>query len=240
MDLGRRGTHNSRRHPPRGELTMRSHAFRRHYAAEFELDFAIHLVGTLGGAMGATALLTLAAMTDAATFWPVLAYSVGLMTMLGSSAAYHIQRSSERRELLRRLDHAAIFVMIAGTYTPFTACLLDGTYATWFTSAMWLSALAGVVTKLLYPRRFEWASTLVYLALGWALVFFMQPLLAALDRQTLILLVLGGILYSIGAWVHHWRRLPFHNAIWHGLVLVAAGCHYAAILHGVVLTARGS
>jgi hypothetical protein len=65
VDLGRRGTHNSRRHPPRGELTMRSHAFRRHYAAEFELDFAIHLVGTLGGAMGATALLTLAAMTDA-------------------------------------------------------------------------------------------------------------------------------------------------------------------------------
>ena len=155
--------------------------------------------------------------------------------MLGFSTAYHIQRPSERREFLRRLDHAAIFVMIAGTYTPFTACVLDGAYAIWFTAAIWVAALAGVAVKLAYSRRFEWASIAVYLTLGWSVVIFMQPLLAALDRPTLILLVSGGVLYSIGAGIHRWRRLPFHDAIWHGLVLIAAGCHYAAILQRVVL-----
>jgi hemolysin III len=183
----------------------------------------------LAGAAGAAVLLGLAASADAATVWSVLAYSFGLMAMLGFSAAYHIQRSSKHREFLRRLDHAAIFVMIAGTYTPFTACLLDGV------EAIWLTALSGVAVKLVYPRRFEWASTTVYLALGWAVVIFMRPLLAELDRPTLILLVAGGVLFSIGACIHRWRRLPFHDAIWHGLVLIAAGCHYAAILHGVVL-----
>lgn len=216
---------------------MHTRALRRHHAAEIEADFAVHLLGTFAGAIGAAVLLALAAASAnaATTLWPVLAYSAGLMAMLGFSAAYHLQRSSERRELLRRLDHAAIFVMIAGTYTPFTACILDGVYAIWLTGSMWLAAVTGVVVKLAYPRRFEWASTVVYLALGWAVVIFMHPLLALLDRSTLVLLVAGGVLYSIGACIHRWRRLPFHDAIWHGLVLVAAGCHYAAILHGVVL-----
>jgi hemolysin III len=219
---------------------MHTHALRRYYSAGIEADFVVHLLGTLAGAIGATVLLALAASTGPAVLWSALAYSVGLMSMLGFSAAYHMRRSSERRDLLRQLDHAAIFVMIAGTYTPFTACVLDGAYAIWLTGSMWLAALAGLAVKLLYPRRFEWASTMVYLALGWAVVIFMQPLLAALDRPTLILLVSGGILYSIGAGIHRWRRLPFHDAIWHALVVVAASCHYAAILHGVVLIAPRS
>jgi hemolysin III len=215
---------------------MRTRALRRYCAAEIRADFAVHLVGTFVGAMAAAVLLTLAASSaNGAALWSVFAYSVGLMTMLGFSALYHVQRSSERRELLRRLDHAAIFVMIAGTYTPFTACILDGPHAIWLTGSIWVAALAGVAVKLAYPRRFEWASTLVYLALGWAVVIFMQPLLAVLDRPTLILLISGGVVYTIGACIHRWRRLPFHDAIWHGLVLVAAGFHYAAILHGVVL-----
>jgi hemolysin III len=209
---------------------------RRYHAAEIEADFAVHLAGTLVGAIGASALLALAAASANSTvFWSVVAYGAGLVAMLGFSAAYHVQRSSERREFLRRLDHAAIFVMIAGTYTPFTASVLDGAQAAWLTAAMWLAALAGVAVKLAYPRRFEWASTMIYLILGWAVVIFMQPLLGLLDRTTIVLLVSGGVVYSVGACIHRWRRLPFHDAIWHGLVLVAAGLHYAAILHGVVL-----
>jgi hemolysin III len=110
---------------------MHTRALRRSYAAEIKADFAVHLLGTFVGAIGAAVLLALAAASaDAAALWSVLAYSVGLVAMLGFSAAYHLQRSSKRRELLRRLDHAAIFLMIAGTYTPFTACILDGAYAT--------------------------------------------------------------------------------------------------------------
>jgi len=219
---------------------MHTRTLRRYYGAEIEVDFAIHLFGTLVGACGAAVLLTLAAQRDAGALWAVLAYSVGLMAMLCFSAAYHVHRLSERREFLRRLDHAAIFVMIAGTYTPFTACVLDGDLAIWLTGSMWIAAIAGVAVKLRYPRRFEWTSTGIYLVLGWAVVIFMRPLLALLDRNTLILLVAGGVVYSIGACIHRWRRLPFHDAIWHALVLIAAGCHYAAILHGVVLAGSRS
>jgi len=214
---------------------MHTRALRRDYSAQIEADFAVHLLGMLAGMVGVAVLVGLVVSANAVTLSSVLTYSVGLMAMLGCSAAYHIQRSSEHREFLRRLDHAAIFVMIAGTYTPFTACILGGADAIWLTGSMWLAALSGVAVKLLYPRRFEWASTAVYLALGWSIVLFMRPLLAALDRPTLILLVTGGVLYSIGACIHRWRRLPFHDAIWHALVLIAAGCRYVAILHGVVL-----
>lgn len=217
---------------------MYARTVRRYYGAEIEIDFAIHLFGTLAGAFGSAVLLGLAAQGAAGILRAVLAYSVGLMAMLCFSAAYHVHRLSERREFLRRLDHAAIFVMIAGTYTPFTACILHGNLAIWLTGSMWIAALAGGAVKLLYPRRFEWTSTAIYLVLGWAVVIFMRPLLALLDRQTLVLLIVGGVVYSIGACIHRWRRLPFHDAIWHALVLLAAGCHYAAILHGVVLASR--
>lgn len=219
---------------------MPARTLKRYYSAEIEADFAIHLLGTSVGLAGAALLLGLAARYNEATLWSVLAYSIGLMAMLSVSAVYHVHRLSERREFLRRLDHAAIFVMIAGTYTPFTACVLDGAAARWLTGGMWVAALAGVAVKLLYPRRFEWTSTGIYLALGWAVVIFMQPLLALVDRTTLALLIVGGGVYSVGAGIHRWRRLPFHDAIWHALVLIAAGCHYAAILHGVVLAGSSS
>jgi hemolysin III len=218
---------------------MQPYAYSVRRPEEIEADFAIHLLGMLVGAIGAAALLGLtAASTDLTTFSSVLAYTIALIAMLGFSAAYNLHRTSERRELLRRLDHAAIFTMIAGTYTPFTARIFDGAGAAWSTGSIWAAALAGAAVKLAYRHRFEGVSVLLHLALGWAAVVFMQPLLASLDRPTVILIVLGGVVYSIGAGVHLWHRLPFHDAIWHGLVLIAASCHYTAILHGVVLAAR--
>ncbi|MBV9860207.1 MAG: hemolysin III family protein [Alphaproteobacteria bacterium] len=218
---------------------MHGDAARPYSAAEIEADFVLHLVGPLAGAIGAAVLVGLAAQSaDSAVLWSVLAYSAGLMAMLGFSAAYHLRHSSRHRELLRRFDHAAIFVMIAGTYTPFTVCVLDGLYAIWLTGSMWLVAVAGVAVKLAYPRRFERASLAAYLALGWTVVILVPRFVRSMDRATLILVVAGGVLYSIGAGLHRWRRLPYHDAIWHALVLAGAACHYAAILHRVVLPAR--
>jgi hemolysin III len=192
---------------------------RRYWPDEIEADLGIHLVGMTIGIISASALLVLAGRTTKpAVFYSVLAYSLGLMAMLTCSAVYHLRRASDRREFLRRLDHAAIFVMIAGTYT-------------------WLAALAGVAVKLAYPRRYEWGSTAVYLVMGWAVVVFMQPLVVALDRPILVLLLAGGALYTIGACIHHWRQLSFHDAVWHGVVFAAAGLHYAAIVYGIVLPA---
>jgi hemolysin III len=174
-------------------------------------------------------------VADRSTFVASLVYSVCLLAMLGCSAAYNLASNAPRRRLLRRFDHAAIFLMIAGTYTPFTTCRLHGVWAIGMTAAVWIGAVTGAVTKLICPNCIERASIVAYLALGWMILVGIRPLLSYLDARTALLIGVGGVLYSFGAGFHLWRALPFHNAIWHSFVLVAAGCHYAAILHGVVL-----
>ena len=155
--------------------------------------------------------------------------------MLGSSAAYHLASKASRREFLRQVDHAAIFLMIADTYTPFTTCRLHGVWAIGMTAAVWTGAVTGAVLKLICPRRVERVSIVAYLALGWVILVGMRPMLASVDVRTAVLIGVGGVLYSIGVGFHLWRALPFQKAIWHSFVLVAASCHYAAILRGVVL-----
>jgi len=125
--------------------------------------------------------------------------------------------------------------MIAGTYTPFTTCRLHGVWAIGMTAAVWTGAITGAAIKLICPRGIKLGSIVAYLALGWMILLGMRPMLASVDALTAILIGVGGVLYSIGVAFHLWRTLPFHNAIWHSFVLVAASCHYAAILHGVVL-----
>jgi hemolysin III len=203
--------------------------------AELAADRAIHLIGTVGGAVSAAALVALAACAaDRATFVAVVVYACGLILMLGCSAGYNLSVEPRRREVLRRLDHAAIFVVIAGTYTPL-ATRLPGIDAAWLTAAVWIAALAGIAVKLLCARRLQLLSTVAYLALGWSAALIAPQLLASIDRPAALLIMAGGVLYSVGAGIHLWHGLPFHNAIWHGLVLLAAVCHYAAIVQGVVL-----
>ena len=205
-------------------------------AGELAADRIIHMMGTLAGVVGSAILVGIAAgVAVLSTFFASLVYSVCLLAMLGCSAAYNLASNASRREILRQLDHAAIFLMIAGTYTPFTTCRLRGFWAIGMTAAVWTGAVTGAVMKLICPRRIERVSTVAYLALGWIILVGMRPLLSSVDVQTAALIGIGGVLYSIGTAFHLWRALPFHNAIWHSFVLVAASCHYAAVLHGVVL-----
>ena len=139
------------------------------------------------------------------------------------------------RAFLRRFDQAAIFLMIAGTYTPFTTCRLHGGWAIGLTAAIWTGAITGAAVKLIRPRGLKRGSIVAYLALGWMILVGVRPMLGSVDALTALLIGVGGVLYSIGVGFHLRRALPFHNAIWHSFVLVAASCHYAAILHGVVL-----
>jgi hemolysin III len=208
----------------------------QYQASELAADRIIHIVGILAGLAGAAILMGIAAdIVDLPTFSATLLYSICLLTMLGCSAAYNLASSAPRREFLRQLDHAAIFLMIGGTYTPFTTCRLHGIWAIGMTAAVWSGALTGAVIKLTCPSRIERVSIVAYLGLGWIILAGTRPMLGSVDVWTAVLIGVGGVLYSIGAGFHLWRTLPFQKAIWHSLVLVAASCHYAAVLHGVVL-----
>ena len=211
-----------------------------HYPRPLErsADRWVHIVGLTGGALGGLTLLGLSLgfgrLGQAAA---VGVYALCLVLMFLASAAYNLA-SPRRRTLLRRLDHAAIFLMIAGSYTPFTTQRLTGAWAWGMTSAVWALAAGAAAGKLFAPglgRKF-WVA--IYLALGWIAVIAIKPLLAGVSAVALILLLIGGLVYSLGVIVYLKTDLPYRRAIWHGFVTAAAATHFAAILNGVVLAAK--
>jgi len=196
---------------------------------ELAADRAVHLLGLGLGLPAAVAVVASAAGGGWGELLSVALYAAGLLAMLGCSAAYHLRRTSPRRDWLCRLDHAAIFAMIAGTYTPFTL-KLERAWATGLTAGIWTMAALGIAAKLWRPRALPSLSVALYLALGWIGLVALGPFTSTLALTTLLLLALGGVLYSAGVIFHLWQRLPYQNAIWHGFVLVAAGVHYSAVL----------
>jgi hemolysin III len=214
---------------------MSDDAFPTYTEAEVFADRCVHAVGVTAGFIAAITLVIVALKqlpTDAAT--AVVIYALGMLAMFCFSAAYNLSRGP-KRWLLRRCDHAAIFIKIAATYTPFAIAKMGGTEGIVLLAAVWGIALAGAAAKLIAPHRIASVSTLIYLAQGWTCIFTMQPLLAALSPTAMVLLLAGGVLYSVGAVFHLSERLAYHNAIWHGFVLVASACHFVAVLDAVVL-----
>ena len=201
-------------------------------------DRCVHYAGLVAGPVGAVVLVVAAAERERAlTIVSVAIYGVGLLGMLGASALYNLAEPSRRKEWFRRLDHAAIFLMIAGSYTPFTLVRMGGGWGHGIAIFVWLVAVTGIALKLLYPHRIERLSILLYLALGWAILVAIGPLFDAVPLPAIVMLGIGGLLYSIGVVFHLWHRLPYHNAIWHGFVLAATGCQWVAVLDGVVRAA---
>ena len=201
-------------------------------------DRYVHLAGLAAGLVGSVVLVAAAAeRAHTLMIVSVVIYGIGLVCMIGASALYNFTAPSDRKEWFRRLDHAAIFLMIAGTYTPFALVRMGGAWGLGIAAFVWLVAIAGIVTKLLNPHRFERISTVVYLALGWVILVALGPLFAGVPKPAIILIGIGGLLYNLGLVFHLWKRLPYHNAIWHGFVLGAAGCHWVAVLDGVVRAA---
>jgi hemolysin III len=193
-------------------------------------DAVIHVLGVAMALGGAAALIVIAGHGgNIAQFLAVTIYLAGLLAMFCFSAAYNLWPVSPFKWWLRRLDHSAIYLLIAGTYTAFMLPMHGGSAAS-VLALMWTAALAGMAIKLFWPGRFDRTSIGLYLAMGWSGLFVIDPVAAALAPVTLWLIALGGAFYSIGVIFHVWRKLRFQNAIWHGFVLTAALCHYTAVL----------
>jgi hemolysin III len=198
-------------------------------------DACVHGLGITAGTVGALILLIAAGHAGGARlFVGVLVYAAGLLAMLSCSALYNLVPPSLLKRRLRRLDHAAIFIMIAGSYTPFLADL-GGALNLGLLAFVWVAALAGAALAVAAPERLRRVQVRAYLLLGWCALAAGNRLVEELARPAFILLVAGGLIYTLGIIFHLWERLRYHNAIWHALVLIAACCHYAAVLFGVVL-----
>src|SRR5262249_49642311 len=194
-------------------------------------DGVVHAIGVCLGLIGAVTIIVIAVKLERIEVAPILLYVIGLVTMLGLSAAYNMGPVSPAKWVLRRFDHSAIYLLIAGTYTPFLAQMKSVLASVILGVGVWLSAVIGMaLKKLALPGRFDRLAVVLCLLLGWSGVVAYDSLASALPSVTLWLLAIGGILYSVGAVFHVSQSLRFHNAIWHGFVLLAASCHYSAIL----------
>lgn len=201
--------------------------------AERIADAAVHWTGLALALMSVPALVILAAFLDGRgeVVAGIGLYGAALLAMLGASAAYNMIQASEAwEEALRRIDHACIYLKIAATQTPF-ALLMGPGQAGWVLGSVWAAALGGATGKLFFPRLLRRIGLPLYLALGWAGLALLWPGEGArpLAGPTLILAMAGGVLYTVGVGFFLAERLRFHNAIWHGFVLIASLSFYAAL-----------
>jgi hemolysin III len=197
--------------------------------AEVIADGIVHALGVALGVAGVLCLLVQVADAQAPVqITAALVYGAGLLTVLSLSAIYNLWPISPAKWVLRRFDHAAIYLLIACTYTPFLTHLTDPV-ASHLLVIVWVTACVGMILKLTYPDRFERLSILLYLGLGWSGLLIYGRVVVSLSPAILWLLAVGGVLYSAGVLFHLWERLRFHNAVWHAFVLMAAVCHFCAV-----------
>jgi hemolysin III len=218
-------------------MSSTSKTERRAYSiAELVADAAVHIVGLVGAIAAGSILLVLALLHTAPEAFPaLLVYVATLVVVLGVSLAYNLYPVSPTKHYLARLDQAAIFLFIAGTYTPFLAVLGGTPTATVMMSLVWGASLVGVALKLIVPERFGRIAILLYLAIGWSGVLVFQSLGQALPASTLWLLLAGGVTYSAGIIFHLWEKLRFQNALWHVFVVAGASLHLWAVIDCMVV-----
>lgn len=161
-------------------------------------------------------------------------YGATLCLLYLASTLYHCIRSPRAKRVLRILDHSAIFLLIAGTYTPFTLISLRGPWGWSLFAVVWGGALLGILFKAFATGRLRRLSVVFYLVMGWCVLVALEPLTAAIGREGVRLVFLGGVAYSLGIVFYVWRRLPYHHAVWHLFVLAGSVLHFFAVLLHVV------
>jgi hemolysin III len=218
--------------------TVRSwwHPRRKFTLAELIADGVVHGIGIAFAISLGTVMIVFAAIGTARPELPaIIVYLTTLLTVLGVSLTFNLAPISGFKKLMARLDQAAIFLFIAGTYTPFLAVLGGSPSAVLLTVLVWSAALIGVALKLIVPERFGRLAIVLYLAIGWSGVLVFQTLATVLPAPTFWLLIAGGITYSVGIVFHLWERLKFQNVLWHVFVVAGSICHLWAVFHVMVL-----
>ncbi len=173
--------------------------------------------------------------------WQVVStaiFGTTLVLLYTSSTLYHSSRDDRRKVLLQKFDHAAIFLLIAGSYTPFLLVTLRGPWGWSLFGVVWGLAIIGVALKFWFAGRFRVVSTLIYIGMGWLVMVAIKPLMAALPAGGLKLLIAGGLCYTGGTVFYLWKRLPYQHAIWHLFVLAGSACHWVAVFFYVVSGVR--
>lgn len=209
---------------------------RPYTTAEMVVDGIVHVLGLIVAIAAGSVLLAFAILQTAPEAAPALVVYVGsLVAVLGVSLAYNMWPVSPIKMWLARLDQAAIFLFIAGTYTPFLAVLGGTTSGMVMTTFVWGASLVGVALKLIVPERFGRLAIALYLAIGWSGILVFQSLAQSLPQSTMMLLLAGGVTYSLGIIFHLWEKLKFQNALWHVFVVGGASLHLWAVIDCMVI-----
>jgi hemolysin III len=184
---------------------------------------------------GLAVLVTLAALKG--TAWHIVGcsvYGATLVLLYTASTLYHSVRSPRLKRFFRIIDHASIYLLIAGTYTPFTLVNLRGGWGWTLFGLVWGLAALGILFKVFFVGRFSIASTAVYLLMGWLVVIAIKPLLTLVPSGGILWLLVGGLAYTAGVVFFAWGKLPYNHAVWHVFVLTGSICHYFAVLFYVL------
>ena len=164
--------------------------------------------------------------------WRVISsiiYGTSLIALFSASTVYHYFHESPNRALYKLLDHCAIYLLIAGTYTPFLLVAMRESVGWWLFAAIWLLALAGIIKKIWIRHRYPRFSLVSYLAMGWLCVVEGPALLESISANGIVWMAAGGLAYTFGTIFYMRKQMPYHHAIWHGFVVVGALCHFLAV-----------
>lgn len=206
------------------------------YSLREEIASSItHGVGIL---LSFIALITMIIYADRyGCVWHIIGATVfgcGLIIQYTSSTLYHSFQEVKLKAIFRTLDHISIFVLIAATYTPLTLVNLRGPWGWSIFGVVWGLALFGIIVECTSLRRFRLASVLLYIGMGWIAIVAIKPMLAMVQTEGLMLLLAGGLFYTVGCLFYAWRRLPYNHAIWHLFVLAGSAFHFFAIMFYVL------
>ena len=194
-----------------------------------------HGLGAVAALAGGAVLITLAALYgDGWQLAASIVFGATLLLLYVASTLYHSIQHPVAKGRLKVFDHCAIYLLIAGTYTPFTLIGLRGPWGWSLFAAIWTLAVAGVVFKLFYTGRFKALSTGIYIAMGWLVVVAIKPMLASLDAWTLGWLLVGGVFYTLGTYFYMREKIRYSHAIWHLFVIAGSVCHFVAVTRQVL------